>query len=96
MNPQDLADVIKAMGAMGAVGAALALFVRLYLRVSDNANEFQTHVTDGYREEVDRLRGRITVVEAELDSVHKAVRQCREREGRLVEAIEALGGTIPP
>ena len=95
MTPQDLADVIKAMGAMGAVGAALALFVRLYLRVSDNANEFQTHVTDGYREEVDRLRERLTAVEVELDSVHRSVRQCREREARLMEAIEALGGTIP-
>ena len=96
MSTQEIADLIKAMGAMGAVGAALALFVRLYLRVSDNANEFQTHVTDGYREEVDRLRDRLTAVEVELDSVHRSVRQCREREGRLVEAIEALGGTIPP
>jgi len=95
MTPQDLADAIKAMGAMGAVGAALALFVRLYLRVSDNANEFQTHVTDGYREEVDRLRDRLSAIEAELDAVHRSVRQCRERESRLVEAIEALGGTIP-
>ena len=96
MSPQDLADVIKAMGAMGAVGAALALFVRLYLRVSDNANEFQTHVTDGYREEVDRLRDRLTAVEAEMDGLHRSVRQCRDRERLLVEAIEALGGTIPP
>lgn len=95
MNPQDLADVIKAMGAMGAVGAALALFVRLYLRVSDNANEFQHTVTDNYREEVDRLRDRLTAVEAELDSVHRSVRQCRDREGLLIKAIEDLGGNIP-
>lgn len=95
MNPQELADLLKAMGAMGAVGAALALFVRLYLRVSDNANEFQHAVTDSYREEVDRLRDRLTAVEAELDSVHRSVRQCRERETLLVKAIEDLGGSVP-
>jgi uncharacterized coiled-coil DUF342 family protein len=52
---------------------------------------------------IGRLRDRIDALEAETDSLHtdmaqakRAVDDCRNREARLVQAIEALGGTIPP
>jgi len=49
------------------------------------------------------FRDRTGALEAEVDGLHtemaaakRAVEDCRNREGRLVSAIEALGGTIPP
>jgi len=52
---------------------------------------------------IDRLRDRTDALEAEVDALHtdmaaakRAVTECRDRESRLVQAIEALGGTIPP
>ena len=74
------------------------------------AISYQRDFTLQYREltkeqeqTIQRLRDRIDALEAETDSLHtdmaqarRAVDDCRNREARLVQAIEALGGTIPP
>ncbi len=98
-----LLSIARTLGTLGATVLLVTYLGRL-------AISYQRDFTDQYRSlsreqeaTIDRLRDRTDALEAEVDSLHtdmaaakRAVDDCRMRESRLVAAIEALGGTIPP
>ena len=106
MTSQDLDALVTLARTLGTLGATVLLVTYL----GRLAISYQRDVTDQYRSlsreqeaTIDRLRDRTDALEAEVDGLHtemaaakRAVEDCRNREGRLVSAIEALGGTIPP
>ena len=106
MSTQDADALIALARTLGTLGATVLLVTYL----GRLAISYQRDFTDQYRElsreqeaTIDRLRDRTDALEAEVDGLHtemaaakRAVEDCRNREGRLVSAIEALGGTIPP
>ncbi len=106
MTSQDLDALVTLARTLGTLGATVLLVTYL----GRLAISYQRDFTDQYRElsheqeaTIDRLRDRTDALEAEVDGLHtemaaakRAVEDCRNREGRLVSAIEALGGTIPP
>jgi cell division protein FtsB len=106
VTSQDLDALVTLARTLGTLGATVLLVAYL----GRLAISYQRDFTDQYRElsheqeaTIDRLRDRTDALEAEVDGLHtemaaakRAVEDCRNREGRLVSAIEALGGTIPP
>lgn len=106
MTSQDLDALVTLARTLGTLGATVLLVTYL----GRLAISYQRDFTVQYRElsheqeaTIDRLRDRTDALEAEVDGLHtemaaakRAVEDCRNREGRLVSAIEALGGTIPP
>ena len=106
MTSQDLDALVTLARTLGTLGATV-LLVTYFGRL---AISYQRDFTDQYRSlsreqeaTIDRLHDRTNALEAEVDGLHtemaaakRAVEDCRNREGRLVSAIEALGGTIPP
>jgi len=106
VTSQDLDALVTLARTLGTLGATVLLVTYL----GRLAISYQRDFTDQYRElsheqeaTIDRLHGRTEALEAEVDGLHtemaaakRAVEDCRNREGRLVSAIEALGGTIPP
>ncbi len=106
MTSQDLDALVTLARTLGTLGATVLLVTYL----GRLAISYQRDFTDQYRSlsheqeaTIDRLRDRTDTLEAEVDGLHtemaaakRAVEDCRNREGRLVSAIEALGGTIPP
>lgn len=105
MNAADVDALVALARTLGTLGATVLLVVYLG-RLAIN---YQRDFTDQYRAlsrdqevTIDRLRDRTEALEAEVDGLHtemaaakRAVEECRNREARLVAAIEALGGTIP-
>lgn len=106
MTSQDLDALVTLARTLGTLGATVLLVTYL----GRLAISYQRDFTDQYRSlsreqeaTIDHLRDRTGALEAEVDGLHtemaaakRAVEDCRNREGRLVSAIEALGGTIPP
>ena len=106
MTIQDLDALVTLARTLGTLGATVLLVTYL----GRLAISYQRDFTDQYRSlsreqeaTIDRLHDRTYALEAEVDGLHtemaaakRAVEDCRNREGRLVSAIEALGGTIPP
>jgi len=106
VTAQDVDGLIALARTLGTLGATVLLVTYL----GRLAISYQRDFTVQYRElsheqeaTIDRLRDRTDALEAEVDGLHtemaaakRAVEDCRNREGRLVSAIEALGGTIPP
>ena len=106
MTSQDLDALVTLARTLGTLGATVLLVTYL----GRLAISYQRDFTEQYRElsreqeaTIDRLRDRTDALEAEVDGLHtemaaakRAVEDCRNREGRLVSAIEAIGGTIPP
>ena len=106
MTSQDLDALVTMARTLGTLGATVLLVTYL----GRLAISYQRDFTDQYRSlsreqeaTIDRLHDRTNALEAEVDGLHtemaaakRAVEDCRNREGRLVSAIEALGGTIPP
>ena len=106
MTSQDLDALVTLARTLGTLGATVLLVTYL----GRLAISYQRDFTDQYRAlsreqeaTIDRLRDRTDALEAGVDGLHtemaaakRAVEDCRNREGRLVSAIEALGGTIPP
>ena len=106
MTSQDLDALVTLARTLGTLGATVLLVTYL----GRLAISYQRDFTDQYRSlsreqeaTIDRLRDRTDALEAEVDALHtdmaaakRAVTECRDRESRLVQAIEALGGTIPP
>lgn len=106
MTSQDLDALVTLARTLGTLGATVLLVTYL----GRLAISYQRDFTDQYRSlsreqeaTIDRLHDRTNALEAEVDGLHtemaaakRAVEDCRNREGRLVSAIEALGGTIPP
>lgn len=106
MTSQDLDALVTLARTLGTLGATVLLVTYL----GRLAISYQRDFTDQYRSlsreqeaTIDRLHDRTYALEAEVDGLHtemaaakRAVDDCRNRESRLVSAIEALGGTIPP
>ena len=106
MTSQDLDALVTLARTLGTLGATVLLVTYL----GRLAISYQRDFTDQYRSlsreqeaTIDRLHDRTNALEADVDGLHtemaaakRAVEDCRNREGRLVSAIEALGGTIPP
>lgn len=106
MTSQDLDALVTLARTLGTLGATVLLVTYL----GRLAISYQRDFTDQYRSlsreqeaTIDRLHDRTNALEAEVDGLHtemaaakRAVDDCRNRESRLVSAIEALGGTIPP
>ena len=106
MSTADLDALVSLARTLGTLGATVLLVTYL----GRLAISYQRDFTAQYRElvheqesTIQRLRDRLDALEAETDSLHtdmaaakRAVDDCRTRESRLVQAIEALGGTIPP
>lgn len=105
MSAGDVEALIALVRTLGTLGATVLLFTYLGRLVIAYQRDFTAEYRDLAREQEDtitRLRDRLDALEAETDRLHTdmaaakcAVQDCRDREGRLVRAIEALGGTIP-
>lgn len=105
MTVSDTEALVSLVRTLGTLGATVLLVVYLGRLAISYQRDFTTQYRELAREQettIDRLRNRQDALEAEVDSLHtdmaaakRAVDECRAREGRLVSAIEALGGTVP-
>ena len=98
-----LVALARTLGTLGAVVLLVTYLGRLAISYQRDFTVQYMELTKEQEVTIGRLRDRIDVLEAETDSLHsdmaqakRAVDDCRTREARLVRAIEALGGTIPP
>ncbi len=106
MSTQDADALIALARTLGTLGATVLLVIYLGRLAISYQRDFTVQYRELSREQeatIDRLRDRTDALEAEVDALHtdmaaakRAVTECRDRESRLVQAIEALGGTIPP
>ena len=106
MQPSDVDALAALVRTLGTLGATVLLVTYLGRLAISYQRDFTTQYRDLTKEQeatISRLRDRLDALEAETDSLHthmaaakRAVDDCRNRESRLVQAIEALGGTIPP
>ena len=106
MQPTDvdaLAALVRTLGTLGAAVLLVAYLGRLAISYQRDFTLQYRELTKEQEATISRLRDRLDALEAETDSLHtdmaaakRAVDDCRNRESRLVQAIEALGGTIPP
>ena len=106
MSTADLDALVSLARTLGTLGATVLLVTYLGRLAISYQRDFTVQYRELVHEQEDtiaRLRDRIDALEAETDSLHtdmaqakRAVDDCRTRESRLVQAIEALGGTIPP
>lgn len=106
MSTQDADALIALARTLGTLGATVILVIYLGRLAISYQRDFTVQYRELSREQeatIDRLRDRTDALEAEVDALHtdmaaakRAVTECRDRESRLVQAIEALGGTIPP
>ena len=106
MQPTDvdaLAALVRTLGTLGATVLLVAYLGRLAISYQRDFTLQYRELTKEQEATISRLRDRLDALEAETDSLHtdmaaakRAVDDCRNRESRLVQAIEALGGTIPP
>ena len=106
VNAQDVDGLVALARTLGTPGATVLLVTYLGRLAISYQRDFTVQYRELSREQeatIDRLRDRTDALEAEVDSLHtdmaaakRAVDDCRNRESRLVSAIEALGGTIPP
>lgn len=106
MNAADVDALVALARTLGTLGATVLLVTYL----GRLAISYQRDFTDQYRRltveqegTIDRLRDRTEALEAEVSGLHaematarRGLEECKTREGRLVAAIEALGGTVPP
>lgn len=105
MAPGDAEAIVALVRTLGTLGATVLLVTYLGRLAVAYQRDFTLQYRDLAREQeetIARLRDRLDALEAETDRLHtdmaaakRAVQDCRDREGRLVRAIEALGGTIP-
>lgn len=105
MAPGDAEAIVALVRTLGTLGATVLLVAYLGRLAVAYQRDFTLQYRDLAREQeetITRLRDRLDALEAETDRLHtdmaaakRAVQECRDREGRLVRAIEALGGTIP-
>ena len=98
-----LVALARTLGTLGAVVLLVTYLGRLAISYQRDFTVQYMELTKEQEVTIGRLRARIDALEAETDSLHtdmaqakRAVDDCRTREARLVRAIEALGGTIPP
>jgi cell division protein FtsB len=106
VSTQDADALIALARTLGTLGATVLLVIYLGRLAISYQRDFTVQYRELSREQeatIDRLRDRTDALEAEVDALHtdmaaakRAVTECRDRESRLVQAIEALGGTIPP
>lgn len=106
MQPTDvdaLAALVRTLGTLGAAVLLVTYLGRLAISYQRDFTLQYRELTKEQEATISRLRDRLDALEAETDSLHtdmaaakRAVDDCRTRESRLVQAIEALGGTIPP
>ena len=106
MTTQDADALIALARTLGTLGATVLLVIYLGRLAISYQRDFTVQYRELSREQeatIDRLHRRADALEAEVDALHtdmaaakRAVTECRDRESRLVQAIEALGGTIPP
>lgn len=106
MNSSDAEALVSLARTLGTLGATVLLVVYLGRLAISYQRDFTAQYRELAREQestIVRLRDRQDALEAEVDRLHtdmaaakRAVDECRLRAGRLVAAIEALGGTIPP
>lgn len=106
MSTQDADALIALARTLGTLGATVLLVIYLGRLAISYQRDFTVQYRELSREQeatIDRLHARTDALEAEVDALHtamaaakRAVTECRDRESRLVQAIEALGGTIPP
>ena len=106
MSTADLDALVSLARTLGTLGATVLLVTYLGRLAISYQRDFTVQYRELVHEQEDtigRLRDRLDALEAETDSLHtdmaqakRAVDDCRTREARLVRAIEALGGTIPP
>lgn len=106
MQPTDvdaLAALVRTLGTLGAAVLLVTYLGRLAISYQRDFTLQYRELTKEQEATISRLRDRLDALEAETDSLHtdmaaakRAVDDCRNRESRLVQAIEALGGTIPP
>lgn len=106
MSTADLDALVSLARTLGTLGATVLLVTYLGRLAISYQRDFTVQYRELVHEQEDtiaRLRDRLDALEAETDSLHtdmaaakRAVDDCRTRESRLVQAIEALGGTIPP
>lgn len=105
MASGDVEALLALVRTLGTLGATVLLVTYLGRLAVAYQRDFTLQYRDLAREQeetIARLRDRLDALEAETDRLHtdmasakRAVQDCRDREGRLVSAIEALGGTIP-
>ncbi len=98
-----LVALARTLGTLGAVVLLVTYLGRLAISYQRDFTVQYMELTKEQEVTIGRLRDRIDALEAETDSLHtdmaqarRAVDDCRNREARLVQAIEALGGVIPP
>lgn len=105
MSTGDVEAIVTLVRTLGTLGATVLLVTYL----GRLAISYQRDFTEQYRQlvieqetTIERLRARLDALEAETDRLHtdmtaakRAVAECRAREGSLVAAIEALGGSVP-
>lgn len=98
-----LVALARTLGTLGAVVLLVTYLGRLAISYQRDFTVQYMELTKEQEVTIGRLRDRIDALKAETDSLHtdmaqakRAVDDCRTREARLVRAIEALGGTIPP
>ena len=106
MQVSDVDALVALARTLGTLGAAVLLVTYLGRLAISSHRDFTVQYMELTTEQevtISRLRDRLDALEAETDSLHtdmaaakRAVDDCRTRESRLVQAIEALGGTIPP
>ncbi len=106
MSTADLDALVSLARTLGTLGAVVLLVTYLGRLAISYQRDFTVQYMELTKEQevtIGRLRDRIDALEAETDSLHtdmaqarRAVDDCRNREARLVQAIEALGGVIPP
>ena len=106
MTAQDADALVALARTLGTLGATVLLVTYLGRLAISYQRDFTVQYRELSREQeatIERLRSRTDALEAEVDGLHtdmatakRAVDECRTREGRLVAAIEALGGTVPP
>ena len=106
MSAQDADALIALARTLSTLGATVLLVTYLGRLAISYQRDFTLQYRELTKEQestIQRLRDRLDALEAETDSLHtdmaaakRAVDDCRNREARLVQAIEALGGTIPP
>jgi septal ring factor EnvC (AmiA/AmiB activator) len=98
-----LVALARTLGTLGATVLLVTYLGRLAISYQRDFTLQYRELTKEQEQTIQRLRDRLDALEAETDSLHtdmaqakRAVDDCRQREARLVRAIEALGGTIPP
>lgn len=105
MSAQDADALIALARTLGTLGATVLLVTYLGRLAISYQRDFTVQYRELSRDQeatIERLRDRTEALEAEVDGLHtemaaarRAVDDCKVREGRLVTAIEALGGSVP-